>query len=549
MEPFNITAALYEMAERQPDALAIALPAAPGKPIPESGPIPYRMVSFKELAEETNRLATGLRASGFKPGDRVVLMVPPGLDFFTLLFAFLQSGVVPVLIDPGIGIKNLKKCIGEAEPVGFIGITKAHLARIFLGWGRTSIKKIVTIGPRFFWRGLSFKMVRNAGRADAPVECITVQGDDISNISFTSGSTGVPKGVIYTHGNLCSQVEVIRRTFNFSPGEVDLPTFPPFALFNPVTGVSTVIPDMDPTRPAQVDPERLIRTMQQFQVTSMFGSPALIDRVGRYGLANAVKLPHLKRVLSAGAPVPAKALRRFSAMLNPETPIFTPYGATEAMPVAVIDSHQLLQSEVQERTENGGGICIGKPVAGLDVRVIAITDEPLSFWSEELLLETGTIGEIVVKGNNVTRSYFNREPATKMAKIKDDDGIWHRMGDLGYMDTEGRLWFCGRKAHRVQLTTQELYSVQCESIFNKHPQVFRTALVEVNGQAVLCVEVDKEVTRPNRDQLKKELLEWAAGHPLTQQIREVLFHPAFPVDIRHNAKIFREKLAVWATSQ
>lgn len=549
METFNIVSAIFEMAASQPDTLAIALPAAPGNPLPKSGPIPYHEISFKKLASETDCISRGLLATGFKPGDRVVLMVPPGLEFFTLSFAFLQSGIIPVLIDPGIGIKKLKKCIGEVEPVGFIGITKAHVARVLLGWGKSTIKKKVTIGQRLFWGGGNFKKIKETGHTDAPARIFEAKPDDLAAILFTSGSTGVPKGVMYTHSNFHHQVKMIRQTFGMSPGEIDLPTFPPFAFFNPAAGLSTVIPDMDPTRPAHVDPERIIRALEQFKVTNMFGSPALIDRVGRYVEANNIKIPTLKRVISAGAPVPAKSLRRFSPMLNPGTQIFTPYGATEAMPVACIGSHHILKNEVQQRTESGGGICIGKPVENLEVRVIRISDEPIEVWSDELEVGVGEVGEIVVKGRNVTRAYFNRDADTKLAKIMEDKNFWHRMGDLGYKDSEGNLWFCGRKSHRVKLADKELYSVQCESIFNKHPQVHRTALVGVGNTAVLCVEIDKDIAKPNKEQIKKELLEWAAGNELTKDIWTILFHPSFPVDIRHNAKIFREKLAIWAAAQ
>ncbi|MFK7920339.1 MAG: fatty acid CoA ligase family protein [Bacteroidia bacterium] len=546
---YNLASALFEMAVSHPDTLAIALPAEPGKPLPKSGPIPYNEISFKELAEETNSISRGLLAWGFEAGDRVVLMVPPGFEFITISFAFLQAGIIPVLIDPGIGIKNLKKCIDEAKPIGFVGITKAHIARLVLGWGRATIKKKITLGPRLFWGGGLLKKIREAGHSEAAPICFDAHANDLAGIFFTSGSTGVPKGVMSTHGNMQAQVEMIRNTYDIKPGEIDLPTFPPFALFNPTVGMSTVIPDMNPTKPAQVDPERIIRALQQFKVTNMFGSPALLDRVGRYVEANNIKIPTLNRVLSAGAPVPAKTLRRFSRMLNPTCQIFTPYGATESMPVASIGSHQILKEEIQKHTETGGGICIGKPVDNLEARVIRITDEPIECWSEELEVRQGQIGEIVVKGKNVTQAYFNRDAATKLAKIKDGESFRHRMGDLGYLDAEGNLWFCGRKAHRVKLAGKELYSVQCESILNKHSKVHRTALVGVRGKAVLCVEIDKDVVSPNRERLKKELLELAAENELTQDIQTIFFHPSFPVDIRHNAKIFREKLAVWAGTQ
>jgi acyl-CoA synthetase (AMP-forming)/AMP-acid ligase II len=185
----------------------------------------------------------------------------------------------------------------------------------------------------------------------------------------------------------------------------------------------------------------------------------------------------------------------------------------------------------------------------MEIAIIRISDEAIPNWSEDLRVAPGEIGEIVVKGWNVTRSYYNRESVTKLAKIRDGDQIRHRMGDLGYFDGEGDLWFCGRKAHRVRVGEQELYSIPCEEIFNKHPDVFRTALVGVNGKAVLCVEPEKGSNPINQAKLKAELLDWAAAHPMTRVINTLLFHPCFPVDRRHNAKIIREKLVVWAKNE
>ncbi len=546
MTPYNIASALLEMADSRPDALAIAFPEK--NSLDKNGITRYQKLTFKELAFETACVARGLLAAGFERGDRVVVMVPPGFDFFVLGFSMLQTGIVPVFIDPGMGAKNLKECIAEAEPVGFIGISKAHAARVLLGWGKKTIRKTVTLGPRLFWGGKKMQTIRNFDRSEGPGPFFDAGPEDIAAILFTSGSTGVPKGVVYSHGNFRAQLEMIRDTFAFSPGEINMPTFPPFALFNPALGMSSIIPDMDATKPAFVNPKNIIGPIKQFGITNMFGSPALIDTVGRYGAANGVKLPGLKQVISAGAPASTKALLRFSAMLTPEVQIFTPYGSTESMPVTKVGSRQIFR-EAEEKTGNGSGVCIGKAVAGMEIAIIRISDEAIPNWSEDLEVAPGEIGEIVVKGRNVTRSYFNREDATKLAKIRDGNQIRHRMGDLGYFDAEGNLWFCGRKAHRVNVGEQELYSIPCEEIFNKHPDVFRTALVGVNGKAVLCVEPEKGGNPIDQAKLRAELLDWAAEHPLTGAIKTLLFHPGFPVDRRHNAKIIREKLAVWAKNE
>jgi acyl-CoA synthetase (AMP-forming)/AMP-acid ligase II len=282
----------------------------------------------------------------------------------------------------------------------------------------------------------------------------------------------------------------------------------------------------------------------------MFGSPALLNRVGRYGETEVVTLPDMQRVISAGAPVPAATLERFSRLLPEGAEIFTPYGATEALPVCSIGSREIL-SETAAATGEGRGICVGRPVAGLSLAIIGITDEPVERWGDALRLKDGEIGEIVVCGSQVTAAYFNRPEATRLAKIIDPDGgFWHRMGDLGYLDEGGRVWFCGRKSHRLRTATGELYTIPVEGVFNTHPEVFRAALVGIGmpgrQRPVLCVELEQGVSSSWREQIRTELLEIGASYPHTAGIKDILFHRAFPVDIRHNAKIFREKLAVWA---
>jgi acyl-CoA synthetase (AMP-forming)/AMP-acid ligase II len=250
--------------------------------------------------------------------------------------------------------------------------------------------------------------------------------------------------------------------------------------------------------------------------------------------------------------VPAKVLKRFTAMLNPGVEIFTPYGATEALPVCSIGSSEIL-GETRQITDAGGGVCIGKPVEGVRLEIIEISDEPIPVWRDSLRMPLQQIGEIVVKGEQVTQRYYNRPEADQLTKIADPaGGFFHRMGDLGGKDEKGRIWFCGRKSHRVVTATETLFTIPCEAVFNTHPDVFRTALVgigEPGGQTpVLCVELEKG-KRVDRAKVRRELSEIAASHIHTHGITTIFFHPGFPVDIRHNAKIFREKLARWAAGR
>ncbi|MFM8471738.1 MAG: fatty acid CoA ligase family protein [Limisphaerales bacterium] len=547
----NIASHLAVMAERQPDRPAVFAPRRD-----RAGQLHYDQLTFRKLNADCDRLARGFERSGIRRGVRTALMVPPNLDFFALTFALFRVGAVPVLIDPGIGLKNFGNCLAEAEPTGFIGIPKAHAARVLLGWARKTISIPVTVGAKWFWSGHTLSEVRMVGgNASVPAHTEGMETNasgSTAAILFTSGSTGVPKGVLYTHEMFAAQIEQLRKLYGIQPGEIDLPTFPLFALFGPALGMAEVLPEMDFTRPAQADPVKLIAAIERFRVTNMFGSPALINRLGRHGETHGVKLPSLRRAISAGAPVPAKTLARFAAMLPPGAQVFTPYGATECLPVANIGSAEIL-GETRAQTELGKGVCVGQPVAGLTVKIIRITDDPIATWTDGLELPPGEIGEIAVSAPQASRTYFNREQSTALAKIPTPDGgFLHRMGDLGYRDEHGRLWFCGRKSHRVVTKTGTLFTIPCEAIFNTHPLVFRSALVGVkrNGEVEPVICIEKELVRgPSDVRLREQLLELAAKFPHTEGIRTVLFHPAFPVDIRHNAKIFREKLAVWAEDQ
>ncbi|HVJ80994.1 MAG TPA: fatty acid CoA ligase family protein [Planctomycetia bacterium] len=543
----NIAAHLPAMARRQPDAAAVIAPhGAPGSPRRT-----HRSTTFQQLEARSNAIAAGLSRHGVARGMRTVLMAKPSADFFALTFGLFKIGAVPVLVDPGMGIRNLGECLAQAEPEAFIGITKAHVARHLFGWAKRTLRLFVNVGPKLPGCGESLdRLAASCGE----FEPAATRADETASILFTSGSTGVPKGAVYTHGVFAAQVEMLRAMYGIEPGEIDLPTFPLFALFAPALGMTSVVPQMDFSRPGSVDPREILQCLRDFGCTTMFGSPAVIDKVGRYGALRGEKLPKLKRVLSAGAPVPAATLERFAAMLAPGVEVFTPYGATESLPVASIGSAEVL-GETRARTERGEGVWVGKPAPGVDARIMKIRDDAIAAWSEDLLAGPGELGEIVVGSPTVTREYFGRPEQTALAKIRDaaTGEILHRMGDLGWIDEKGRIWYCGRKSQRVTTAEGVLFTDRIENVFNVHPETARTALVGVRrgerAVPVLCVELDAAARGADRERVKRELLELGAKNAEAGGIREVLFHPKFPVDVRHNAKIFREKLAVWAAEK
>ncbi|MFH1467116.1 MAG: fatty acid CoA ligase family protein [Pseudomonadota bacterium] len=541
----NIAGYLPLAARAWPHRIAVAFPAGRDA----AGRVAWSHLTFAQLDRESDRLASGLRKVGITRGMRTVVMVKPGIELFTLVFAVFKAGIVPVMVDPGMGVENLKKCLAEARPEAFIGVPIAHALRLLLGWGRGTVRINVTAGRRWFWGGSTLRDALVMGGEDPA--CIDPAEDELAAILFTSGGTGVPKGVEYVHKNFLAQIEAIRGMYDILPGEIDLPTFPLFALFNPALGSTSIIPEMDATRPARVNPLRLYEAVRDWGVSTMFGSPALLETVSRHAVAHGERLPTIRRVMSAGAPVPAPMMERFLPLLAEDAVVVTPYGATECLPVATLSSREIL-AETRHAADEGRGVCVGRPVPSVEVAILPCHDDPIPAWSEQLRLPAGEVGEITVKGPQVTRAYFGRDQATAAAKIRDPDGgIWHRMGDLGYLDEQGRLWFCGRKAHRVETGTERLLTIPCEAVFNQHPLVRRSALVAVRrGEAVepgICVELEPGAAAG--DALVGELEALGAAAPHTRSIQRFFVHPGFPVDVRHNAKIDRLALGRWASQQ
>lgn len=542
---FNIASRLRESAARFPAKRAVVFPAGRDA----QGRVAYTHRTFAQLDADSDALARGLVAEGIGPGTRTLLMVRPSHEFIALTWALFKVGAVPILIDPGMGRANLLGCIAEVEPEAMIAIPLAHAVSLVWRAPFKTVRTRVTVGTRWLWGGTTLAALARPGEGAFPLAA--TGPDDEAAILFTTGSTGAPKGVVYTHGIFDAQVRRIRETYGIAPDDVELPGFPLFALYDAAWGVTCVIPDMDPTRPAEVDPARLLEAIEDQGVTLSFGSPAIWKRVAEWCVERGRGIRGVKRILMAGAPVPGKLLARYRELL-PDGETHTPYGATECLPVATISGREVV-AQTLAASRTGKGTCVGRPLPGLRVEIIRVTEEPLARWSEDLALPWGRIGEIAVKGEIVTPRYFGREAATTLAKIPDPaGGIWHRMGDLGWMDVQGRIWFCGRKSHRVETGSRTFYSVCCEAIFNEHPRVARSALVGIRGAPAIVVE-PLPGSWPGSSSahaiFRDELLALGAAHEHTAPIRRVLFHPAFPVDIRHNAKIFREKLAVWAEAQ
>jgi acyl-CoA synthetase (AMP-forming)/AMP-acid ligase II len=517
--------------------MAAAQPAATALKVPRgrtaAGAIDYLPLDFAALRAETDAWCARLASKGVRRGDRVLVMVKPGLPLIASAFALFKIGAVPVIIDPGMGLGNFLACVGRSRPRVLVGIPLAQiLSRVCRRAFRTVVVRVPVSGSH---------TARIEGGA-AAIGAAQAEPGELAAILFTSGSTGSPKGVCYEHGIFDAQVSLIKETYGIEPGEVDLPLLPIFALFNPALGMTSIIPEIDPRHPARADPAKIVQAIQQERVTNSFGSPTLWRKVAAYCGDRKITLPSVRRILCAGAPVPADLWESSRAML-PGGQFHSPYGATEALPVSTVSAGEIEGDSVR-------GACVGRPVAGMQARIIALSDQPVASLGPGSSLPSGSVGEIIVRGPVVTREYDGLPEATAAAKIPDPPppgGFWHRMGDCGMMDASGRLWFLGRKAERVMTRDGTLYTEPCEQVFRHHPRARRCALIGVGPEPALVAET---VTSGGDDArtLATELRALALRHAHTAAISTFYFKEHFPVDARHNAKIHRLTLSKWAAS-
>ena len=531
---FNVAHFLAQQAVTQPTAAAVRAPLSHDR----HGAILYTERSFAELEAEASATGHYFFTKGIRRGSRVLLMVRPGLDLIRIVFALFKMGAVPIVIDPGMGLRKFLRCVRHSKPMALVGIPPAIWSARLLRPSFRGVDIKVCVGRDFEKQIGGFK-------SHGAFDVVDSTEDELAAILFTSGSTGAAKGVLYEHGMFLGQVEAIRRQYGIEPGEVDLPMLPVFALFNPALGMCTVVPDMNPSRPASVDPEQIVRAIQQNSVTNSFGSPALWIKIARHCERKSITLLTIRRILMAGAPVPPALMAKMRAII-PNGEIHTPYGATEALPVSSISATEVLE-QTAVRTQKGEGTCVGRPLPNMLVRIVEPTDGPIATIEKVVDLPAGSIGEIIVQGASVTRGYDYLPDADADSKIVDGVEQWHRMGDMGWLDDSDRLWFCGRKVERVLTAVGAMYTDCCEAIFNAHPRVYRSALIDLcQGRPAIVIEPEKSAfpkSTEERARFIESLRELGQKNTQTVAIKDFFFEANFPVDVRHNAKIHRLSLA------
>ncbi|MFE9575055.1 fatty acid CoA ligase family protein [Nocardia sp. NPDC006044] len=514
----------------------------------------YRTLTYGQLDDWSEVIAERLTAAGVFSGCRVIVLILPGPELYAVMLGLFKIGAVPVVIDPGMGLRKMLRCLRSADATAFIGIPQAHLARVILRRYFRDVRVLVTVGRRWLWFGDTLARWGRTPAGRRPAARVPAPDGDPLLVAFTTGSTGPAKAVELTHGNLTAMVDQVHDARDRVPPDTSLITLPLVGLLDLLLGSRCVLPPLTPGRVGSTDPAHVVDAITRFGVRTMFASPAVLVPLLEHLQRHRVRLPSLWSVFSGGAPVSDRCIAGLRTVLEPHAQVFAGYGSTEALPMATIESRELLDG-LADRAHSGDGTCLGKPVNGVRARIVALTDEPIATWAQARarageLAATRGVGELVVAGPNVSTRYYWPPAANATGKIADGDVIWHRTGDLAWIDDDGRIWFCGRKSQRVETPRGPMFTVQIEQVFNVVPGVARTALVGTgpigSQRPVLCVELEPGA---DRSTVEPRLRARGAEFDLTAPISEFRFHPAFPVDIRHNAKIGREQLAHWVTQQ
>ncbi|NNC75712.1 MAG: AMP-binding protein, partial [Acidimicrobiia bacterium] len=498
-----------------------------------------RSLTFAELATAVRDTAAGMADHGIGKGDRVALLVPPGVDLTVALYACWRRGAVVVVADAGLGPRGLTRAMASASPRFVIGIPRALAAARALRWPgeRISATTLSTTQARTLGVATSLPELQATGRGrplpDPPGD------DDPAAVAFTSGSTGPAKGVAYRHHHLQAQRDALMDVYDISGDDRLVAAFGPFALYGPAMGITSMVPDMDVTSPGTLSAAALADAVAAIDATLVFASPAALTNVaataGELTTAHHEALNRVRVLMSAGAPVHPDILRNCVALM-PNAEAHTPYGMTEVLPVADITLEGI------DAAGDGNGVCVGHPVDGVTVRISPLDGDGIA--TSDLTDEPGVSGEVIIQAPHMKETYDKLWVAQHVSASPPG---WHRSGDVGHFDSDGRLWIEGRMAHIVTTPNGPVTPVGVEHAIESLPDVAQAAVVGVGPPGTQqVIALIRPVSAPRRPRLASIDTADAVRSVAGVAVTAVIELPKIPVDRRHNSKIHRGELADWA---
>lgn len=475
-----------------------------------------RRTSYRRLHQLAAATAERLSSSGIKEGSRVIVLVPMQTELYATVIALWRIGAVAVFLDPSAGRKHIADCCEQAQPDGLIGIQKVRL----LVWTHSALRMIP---KRYYWGS----QLTYAAEPRKKTGIHSLGPDKAAILSFTSGSTGQPKCAIRSHEVLFAQFEALRSSIDLKPGECDLATMPVIALANLAAGLTTLIPNVDLRYPGRIKPAPLFRQLERWAPTRCGASPAFLLAICEEAQRRSLRLPGFEKVYTGGAPVFPRSLREFSRTFE-NASINVLYGSTEAEPVSHVCLDDICDGDL-EQMRSGRGLLVGPVSQETELRILPDRwNESYERMEEDefesLALSANSVGEIVVSGAHVVPGYLNGRGDAEN-KIKIDGKIWHRTGDAGRLDEEGRLWLMGRCSAKMEIGRKTIYpfSIECAAVEVLDVRIAGCLPME-NGYLLAIPSTGREVTE---EELSKEI-------PRPEKILQLR---DFPVDKRHNAKI------------
>ncbi len=494
-----------------------------------------RVITYLDLQKRTAQAATSLIESGIKKGDRILVVIPLSIETYILLLAIFRIGAVAVIADASFGLDMLRRSLSLVEPDAMI--SNPHLK--FLGSVFSEIRDIrLKLDAQ--------QVVSGAHQANKEIE--DLDGEHPALITFTSGSTGNPKAIVRTHEFLLQQQKVLASTLPGQKSDVELTTLPVFVLSALAQGITSVLPDCDMRRPGAIDASRIVNQLANCNANRIIASPAFLQRLTDYLREEKLQLPALQNVLTGGGPVFPSLLKQAESIF-PNAEIIAVYGSTEAEPIAHITSKSMSQEDL-EKTFAGGGLLAGKPIA--DIELAIVDPAELDSFAKNggnrkfTRLPGSATGEIVVRGKHVIKTYLSGEGDAETKFKAIGSKVWHRTGDAGYLDDQGRLWLMGRCALKISDERGDLYPFQVEVAASELKTLRRATCLHTDGKRILVVE------KKHRSPLKWfvdlfgifDLSRHPAPFSSTMsdafswiRFDEIRFVYSMPVDARHNSKI------------
>lgn len=508
----NIIEKLIEIEKHCSDKLSII-----ENNIDKENNITSKHFTYSKLLKDINTTAYMLKKRGVKKGDRIILFIPMCYNTYRVMLSNIYIGAVTVFIDAWADKKRIIDAVNTVKPKFIITVCKEP----FLNEVFDSINIID------FNDLLESNLTNDSLNINLTPE--SLNDDDEIMITFTTGSTGIPKAARRTYGYCLNQLNVISKYFNYNSSEINLVTLPIFLLGNLFNGVTSVIPAFDPALPSNIYGKNIIHEIKMCNVNSSISSTIFCEKLSDYLIKNNETLD-IDKIIIGGSPIfkptAAKLRKAF-----PKTNIMVLYGATEVVPISYVSIDEVLNAK------NDIGLFIGKPIEELDVRIIKKVDGNISLDNnsslDDFTLPNYAVGEIIVSGPHVLKSYLYNNEENFAMRIMDKDKFWHRTGDGGSIDKDGNLYLYGRVSNSFIYKDNLLFPLPLEAKIQNIAGVKFAAVMSINSEVYVFIETD--CNQQELEAINEQIFNIISTD-------KIIFMDKIPRDPRHNSKVNYEDL-------